>query len=250
MRVISLVPAASAWISRFEASDALLPIDPESPIDEQLARLRPDLIIVGDEGFAPAPPIATMTFAPKTFKDVLDLALALGSRLNRLSQAMHVIAHGEARLQALRQRIGITRDGQIDGAPPPSVLVLASSEPPMIAGQWVPDLVAFAGGRPVGADSGAPPMYLEEGGAVQADVLILTTSQDIAKKDVVAETLGPVIEQVGARQAWLVDRQFVMEPTPELHQGVEILAMALHGERAGDVAGANALLRLQTAPGP
>ncbi|MFB6247948.1 MAG: cobalamin-binding protein [Salinibacter sp.] len=91
---------------------------------------------------------------PQTLKDVFDEALRLGRHLDRLDAAMEVLAQGEARLKALRDRIGVDR--RTDPASRPSVACIEWLEPLMVAGHWMPDVVEMAGGRPVMAEAGTP----------------------------------------------------------------------------------------------
>jgi iron complex transport system substrate-binding protein len=136
---------------------------------DRLRALDPDLVVTQDQcdvcavnrsqledrladwtGGAPT----VFSMQPQTLKEVFDEALRLGRRLGRLDAAMEVLAEGEARLKALRDRIGVDR--RSDPASLPSVACIEWLEPLMVAGHWMPDVVEMAGGRPVLAEAGTP----------------------------------------------------------------------------------------------
>ncbi len=183
-----------------------------------------------------------LSFEAATFRGVLDEVLALGRRLGRMPQAMAVIGRGERRLRALRERIGVRRDGTVSGRPAPTVACVEWMEPLMTAGHWVPDLVKLAGGRAVCAEAGAPSRYVgfEEIAAADPDVIVVAAcgfSTEHARADLHHLTERPgwgELRAVQAGRAFLFDgNAYFNRPGPRLYRSAELLAAALHPERAG-----------------
>ncbi|MEF8938209.1 MAG: cobalamin-binding protein [Salinivenus sp.] len=149
---------------------------------DRLRALDPDLVVTQDQcdvcavnrsqlenrladwtGGAPS----VFSMQPQTLKEVFDEALRLGRRLDRLDAAMEVLAEGEARLKALRDRIGVDR--RTDPASLPSVACIEWLQPLMVAGHWMPDVVEMAGGQPVLSESGTPTKRVEWAALRDAD---------------------------------------------------------------------------------
>jgi iron complex transport system substrate-binding protein len=149
---------------------------------DRLRALDPDLIVTQDQcdvcavsrsgleehlaewtGTAPS----VFSLQPSTLKDLFDEVLRLGRKLGRLERAMEVLADGETRLKALRNRIGVDR--RTDPETLPSVVCIEWLEPLMVAGHWMPDVVDMAGGRPVLAEAGTPTRRVEWGTVREAD---------------------------------------------------------------------------------
>lgn len=181
------------------------------------------------------------SFEPRTFKQVLDTALRLGRQIGRMPEAMRVVAEHERGLHLLRERVGARRDGTVAGRATPTVVCIEWIEPLMTAGHWMPDLVELAGGRSVGAESGAP------SGSADWDEVVA------ADPDVLAVTAcGLTVEQALCDLSYLTERPewstlravregrvFVFDgiayfnrPGPRLYRSVELLAAALHPDRA------------------
>jgi iron complex transport system substrate-binding protein len=125
-----------------------------------LRRLAPDVVLaqstcdvcaVGASDLGPA--LARMTTRPAvvtlhahTLDDVWDDVHRVGAALGLADEALELVLGLRSRLSRLAARP--TR-------PPRRVLVLEWLDPPYVAGHWVPELVAAAGGRDVGAAPGA-----------------------------------------------------------------------------------------------
>jgi iron complex transport system substrate-binding protein len=182
------------------------------------------------------------SFEPTTFKQALDAALRLGRAVGRMPEAMRVVAERERDLKRLRERIGARRDGTVGGRSAPTVACVEWIEPLMTAGHWAPDLVELAGGRAVAAEKGKSSAYVAWDDLVAADpdVLAITVcglSVEQALRDLHYLTDRP---GWGALRAVREGRVFVLDgdayfnrPGPRLYRSVELLAAALHPERAG-----------------
>ncbi len=127
--------------------------------DETLRRLAPDLIITQDlcevcavsegavhplaEALDPAPRVLTLT--GRTAEGVL-------ADMREVARALDLDADGDELVTGLRSRLARLR--RAAPARPPRVLCVEWLEPLYLAGHWVPDLVAAAGGLDVGAEPG------------------------------------------------------------------------------------------------
>jgi iron complex transport system substrate-binding protein len=198
---------------------------------EALAALGPDLILTQDLCRVCALPSGTVEDAcrligtdavvlsldPHTLDDVLASIEAVGRAAGVPSAGL---------VGDLRERLAAV-ERAVTGRPRPRVLVLEWTDPPFLAGHWVPELVSRAGGIPVG---GAP------GGRS-----VTTSWDDLPEADLVVVApcgfgLGAAVEQcaaVGARLPGMpliaIDSaRFVVQPGPSLVDGVEALAWALH----------------------
>ena len=223
--------------ARAEAGEDLYTLD-----EQALTALVPDVVLTQDLCRVCALPAGAVeqaldavgcpgtvvTLDPHRLDDVLrgalDVAVACG--LPERGQALH--ARLRARLDA------VTR--QVAGRPRPRVLVLEWTDPPFLAGHWVPDLVEAAGAEPVLASPG--------------DRSTTCTWDDVADVDVDTVVVAPcgfglrdAADQARAVAARLpkdarllaVDAGAVVtRPGPRVVDGVEALAAAFHPEAGLD----------------
>ncbi len=183
---------------------------------------------------------ALFSMEPMTYKQVLDAALRLGRAVGRLPDAMRIVAEGETKLRALQERLGLGRTD--DESRYPTVACIEWIEPLMTAGHWTPDLVRLAGGRAVCAEAGAPSRYVDWHTIVEADPDVLAVmacglSVEVAQRDLHYLTDRPEwasLRAVRDGRLFVFDGDaYVNRPGPSLVRSVELLAAALHGDRAG-----------------
>ncbi|HYY12426.1 MAG TPA: ABC transporter substrate-binding protein [Kineosporiaceae bacterium] len=173
-------------------------------------------------------PTTVVTLDPHTLAEVLDGATAV-------ADACGVVARGELLRRDLQGRLDAVEDA-VRGRDRPRVLVLEWTDPPFVAGHWVPDLVAAAGAQPVLAAPGARSTA--------------TTWDDVARAGADAVLVAPcgygladarrqaaaVLDQLPAGTAvWAIDAGAVVtRPGPRVVDAVEALAAAWHpGAGAG-----------------
>jgi iron complex transport system substrate-binding protein len=223
-----------------EAGQAVIAVDADA-----LARLAPDLIIVQDlcevcavadgaihrlaDALQRSPEVLTLT--GRTLEGVLD-------DIGRVARALELTRRGETLVAQLRARLDALRRG----APGRRARVLCIEwlEPLYLAGHWVPDLVAAAGGTDVGASAGAHSARTtwEAAAALQPELIFVTlcgfdlerARQELDRLDV--PDARPVLD--GPR-VWLLDgNAYTSRPGPRLVDGAERLQAAMMGrERAG-----------------
>ncbi|MDZ7731690.1 MAG: cobalamin-binding protein [Natrialbaceae archaeon] len=169
--------ASSAEIDRQVrelAADGVYDID-----GERLAALEPDLIITQEtcevcavdeslvdatlESLAIDPNVLAVD--PHTMAGVLATIEQIGTAIGRKSETERLLASLEDRIDAVRQPIA--------DEPRQRVAVLDWTDPVMIAGHWVPELVEWAGGTYPLAEPGDPSRPREWDEILEADPEIL-----------------------------------------------------------------------------
>jgi iron complex transport system substrate-binding protein len=210
-----------------------------SPIETHLgllAQLRPDVLIgqslcdvcaVGGSeleravaGLDPRP--AAVTLHPHTVSDVLADVLTVGDALGLREEACAVVARLRERLDRLRARVGAP-------AHRPRVLVLEWIDPPYVAGHWVPELIALAGGCDVGGAAGAPSgtrTWAELATLAPDLVIVALCGFDVtrARKEVAAVSDRDARRVLGRRVEFLDGNAYTSRPGPRLVDAAELLA--------------------------
>ena len=223
---------------RLEGGASLYTLD-----EETIASLDPDLIVT--QTLCPVCAVSTdqvnqavepldrcpevISLDPRRWADVEEDIRRLGRRLGLTEEATDLVEEIHTRLAAVHARVA--------GRPRPSVVALEWLDPPFVAGHWIPEMIAAAGGVDALAGPGDPSTRRgwEEIDAADADVLlVMPCGFDEAG---VAEQ----IERIAALEGWsrlravregrthLLDANaYFSRPGPRLIDGVEILADLLH----------------------
>jgi iron complex transport system substrate-binding protein len=142
--------------------------------------------------------------------DARELVLGLRSRLTRLEQASN----------------GLRR---------PRVLCIEWLEPAYVAGHWVPELVAAAGGDDVGAEPGAHSMLRKwsDLGRLAADIVLVMLcgfGVERATRDLDALAEPAARRTLDAAPVWVLDgNAYTSRPGPRVVDGAERIRAALEG---------------------
>lgn len=214
---------------------------------ERLRALRPDVILtqhqctacaVTEDDLAAAlaewtgaaPRIVSV--APTTLKEVWASFGVIGDALD------HGWA-GRELAERARERVSIIdeRAPALDSRP--TVAAIEWLDPPMIAGNWVPDLIVTAGGTPVLAKSGEHSAFiaLKDIAAANPEMLVLMPCGfDLSRTE--AEGAGFLARKTVARmpavregRVWATDGSaYFNRPGPRLVTSIEILSEILHPE--------------------
>ena len=127
----------------------------------------------------------------------------------------------------------IAADGMGGTSVPPSVATIEWSDPLMAAGNWLPELVAIAGGHSLFGDSGehSPRLEFADLQAVEPDILVfMPCGYGLSKTAEEAEALlatphWAALSAVRAGRAYAVDgNAYFNRPGPRLVESAEILA--------------------------
>lgn len=160
------------------------------------------------------------------WKDIRSVASALG----KPERAEDLVARLRGRLATLEAR---TRSL----GPRPSVGCIEWTDPVMMAGNWVPELVEIAGGTDPLGEAGKHSGYIEIEQLVEADpdvIAIMPCGFDIerAAQEMVPLVARPEWQQLSAvrngRVAMTDGNQYFNRPGPRLVESAEILAEFLH----------------------
>jgi iron complex transport system substrate-binding protein len=172
-----------------------------------------------------------LSLTGRTLEGVLD-------DLRRVAQAIDLAEEGDELVAGLRSRLDRLRSRR-----PASRARVACVEwlaPVYLAGHWVPDLVAAAGGVDVGARAGghsAVSTWEAIAGLRPDLVLVMVCGFDVARTREELDRLRvPAAARLfGSVPVWLLDgNAYTSRPGPRIVDGAERLQCALNGlERGG-----------------
>lgn len=201
-----------------------------------------------------------IALSPMTLEDVFRDIVTIGEVTGRLSEAHNVVAGLKHRCDAValhtkdcatfrhqaRRAVsapaggGRPSDGRQDAAPSrATAAIIEWLDPPMAAGNWVPEMVRLAGGRDVLGKEGAHSHWItwDDVAAADPDVVILIPcgfTLDRAVAEARASTVWPHLERLRAvreGRAWAIDGHHLFNrPGPRLVDSLEVLAEVLHPE--------------------
>ncbi|MFZ4718362.1 MAG: cobalamin-binding protein [Ilumatobacteraceae bacterium] len=204
--------------------------------EDAVGRLQPDVILTQDLCRVCALPSGdvdtalgrlgcsadVVTLDPHTLDDVLGTIVAVGERCGVPDAAAAEVAGLRARLDAVTAAVA--------GRPAPRVFVLEWTDPPFLAGHWVPDLVTAAGGEAVLALAGQRSVTStwDEIAASNPDVVIVAPC-GFGLADAVVQATAVLDHLPPAVPVWAIDgNAYTVRPGPRLVDGVETIASALH----------------------
>jgi len=241
----------SGTIDRAMAEAARTGVSPVEVDVQLMALLRPDVLIgqsvceicaVGQDELARAvttlmPTPWVVTLHAHTLDEVLADITRVGDALELRDEAEELTAGLRYRLR--RVGAGAQQSGK-GGAPhaaplpKPRVLVLEWLDPAYVAGHWVPELVALAGGQDVGSAPGEPsrPRPWDELAALAPDVVVVALCGfDIprAQAELAAVTDPQARALLGRRVEFLNGNAYTSRPGPRLVDAAELLARLILG---------------------
>ncbi len=188
-----------------------------------------------------------LPLSPTTLEGVFTDILTVGAATGTLAKAREVIARLQARCDSIACRTRqlqrrIADDAAAGGLAAstsggPRVALVEWLDPPMAAGNWVPQLVALAGGTDVLGHRGSHSHWIswDDLAAADPDVVVLIPC-GFPLERVVAESASPAVQPhlAGLRAArtgrlWAVDGHHLFNrPGPRLVDSLEVLAEILH----------------------
>ncbi len=230
---------------------------------ERLRELRPDWVLTQDQcevcaaslsdveaalrewtGGAPQ----VLSTAPATLAEVWAQIREIGRALGRESRAAALLAELNERVTTVGERTGACAR--------PSVACVEWVDPLMSAGNWMPELVALAGGENLFGTAGAHSPWLawEDLRAADPEVLVvLPCGFDLPRTLEELPTLRALPGWAGLRavrdgRVYFTDgNQYFNRPGPRLADSLEILAGMLHPELFPEQARSEGFVRLDEA---
>ena len=173
-----------------------------------------------------------LSLEPNTLGDVLDTILVVGAATGCEARAQEVVAGLRARVEEVAGRAQDVRGR-------PRVFCLEWTDPPWVAGHWVPEMVQLAGGADVLGRAGEPSTRIawSEVQAAAPEVIVLMPcgydlERTLADGDVVRALPGwAALPAVRSGRVYAVDgSSYFNRPGPRLVDGLELLAHLLHPE--------------------
>jgi iron complex transport system substrate-binding protein len=169
------------------------------------------------------PGARVVSLQPARFADVLE-------NIQTVAAACGVPERGTSLVQELRARLDAVR---VEAAPRrPRVAVLEWLAPPMLAAQWVPDLLEAAGAHAVGPASGALSPYVDWRDIVKLalDALVIAPCGfDLVRTSCEAEAIRDRLAALAPRVLLVDGNAYWNRPGPRLVDAVEQLAAWLRG---------------------
>jgi len=214
---------------------------------ERLRELEPDVVLTQDQCEVCAASLGDVEAAlaewtgrtprvvslrPATLADVWGDVERVATALDAESRGKTLVAELTGRVDAIGERAEALE-------PRPRVACLEWIDPPMGAGNWMPELVALAGGRPLFGRAGEHSPWLDWEELRRADPDVLAVLPCGFSLERVARELGPLRAQPGWRdlravregRVYLLEgNQYFNRPGPRLVESLEILAEILHPE--------------------
>jgi len=214
---------------------------------ERLRELAPDVVLTQDQCEVCAASLGDVEAAlaewtgrtprvvslrPATLADVWG-------DVERVASALGTASRGRALVEELTGRVeAIARQAEAL-EPRPRVACLEWIDPPMGAGNWMPELVTLAGGQPLFGGAGEHSPWLDWEDLRRADPDVLAVLPCGFSLERVASEMAPLRAQPGweelravreGRVYLLEGNQYFNRPGPRLVESLEILAEILHPE--------------------
>jgi iron complex transport system substrate-binding protein len=159
-----------------------------------------------------------------TLAEIEERVVALAGLLGVPGRGRAVVERMEATIAAVRERVA--------GAPAPRVFVAEWLDPPYVAGHWIPEMVALAGGREVLGEAGAP-SYPTSWKAVleRRPELIVVAPCGFDHERAAGEAALPALD---CRAVAVDSNAYYARPAPRVADGVAQLAFLIHPDLADD----------------
>jgi iron complex transport system substrate-binding protein len=225
------------------AADGLFTLDVDT-----LAALAPDLILTQAACDVCALPadrveavvrksataVRVLALSPTRLDDLWRDILAVGAATGTLGRARELVARLRARCHSVASRTATLARGRPEALP--RVAMIEWLDPPMAAGNWVPELVRLAGGDDVLGRPGSHSHWITWDDVVRADAdVVLLAPCGFTLDRVVAEAAAPAVRPhlkslraARAGRLFAVDGHHLLNrPGPRLVESLEVLAELL-----------------------
>ncbi len=182
-----------------------------------------------------------ISLSPYRLSDVWEDVQRVGQALAQPEQARRLVAAYQQRLDQLQTRTSAFSQQQRRNQVP-RVLVLEWLDPLMAAGNWTPELVAYANGKNLYGKSGmhSPWLTWEELVAADPTVLILSPCGFTLERTMADVTLlrqhpkWQSLQAVQQGQVYAIDgNAYLNRSGPRLVESAELVARVLWGEQLG-----------------
>jgi len=167
---------------------------------------------------------------PQALKDIWNDIRIIGQAIDSAPQAADLSAQLESRLESLREKTASL-------ASRPRVVCIEWIEPPMSAGNWVPELVDIAGGENLFGAAGKHSPWLEWEEVLNSDPDVLIVVPCGFEIERTMTEVEPLVSRPGwndlsavknGRVAVADGHNFFNRPGPRVVESAEIIAEILH----------------------
>jgi iron complex transport system substrate-binding protein len=214
---------------------------------DKLRELRPDLVITQTQCEVCAVSQRDVECAladwiesrPRIVSLTAESLQGVWDDIRRVAAALGVPERGAALVAQLEDRIGRISERTSKLSLQPTVACIEWIDPLMASGNWMPELVALAGGRNLFGEAGRHSPQLDWNDLARSDpdvVVVLPCGFDLqrTRQEMHAIESRPEWRSLRARRearVFLADgNQFFNRPGPRLVELLEILAEILHGD--------------------
>ncbi|MGQ4647374.1 ABC transporter substrate-binding protein [Lyngbya aestuarii] len=174
---------------------------------------------------------------PKVISLQPNLLSEVWADIERVAAMLGVAS--EALLRQLQSRVEACRQKTQELVNPPTVTCLEWTDPLMATGNWIPELVELAGGKPLFGVLGKHSPYLAWDNLVKADpevIIVMPCGFDLERTRQETQQLAQrpewsTLQAVSNGKIYLTDgNAYFNRPGPRLVDSLEILAEILHPE--------------------
>lgn len=164
---------------------------------------------------------AVKHFDPRNLKEVYDTILDLGAFFEKMGSARQLIQNMHAGFAAVRKKAALLPRR-------PRLYIEEWHNPPMVSGNWVPEVARIAGGEPFPILPSAPSreVTLEEVQRFNPDLIVLSIcgAGRLAEKSLLTLREGwRDLPAVREHHLFVIDDSLLNRPGPRLTEGVQRL---------------------------
>jgi len=215
---------------------------------DELRRLEPDVIVTQSQcdvcavsmrdvedavsRWVGGPAPAIVSLAPYCLRDILTDIERVAIALGKPDRAMEVVGR-------LSEKMSLIEQCASNASMRPTVACIEWIDPLMAAGNWMPELVAMAGGANLFGEAGlhSPWMKFEQIAAKDPDVMLVAPCGFNLERTagempaLIKEPGWSELKAVRSGRVYLADgNQYFNRPGPRILESLEILAEILHPE--------------------
>jgi len=159
------------------------------------------------------------------------------SDIKNIAARLNVSKAGDLLLEELQERVNIVRHKLKFIENKPTVACIEWLEPLMVSGNWIPEMVAIAGGTAILADAGKHSKYIKWEHIVAADPDIMIAMPCGFSIERTLKEMGILLQQpsfsnlkaVKNNKVFIADgNQYFNRPGPRIVDSIEILAEIIH----------------------
>jgi iron complex transport system substrate-binding protein len=213
--------------------------------EEEICRIEPDLIVTQAqcdvcaveyqavmalvESHSSLAETTVLALNPSTLDEILEDIVRVGQVVGRVDESKRLVASLRERMKAIQVKLA--------GQPRVRVACIEWTEPIMLAGNWIPDLISMAGGQSQLAEAGVHSTYGSWQDIVELDpevIVVAPCGFDLQRSQQEAEAL-PAWDHWDQLSAVRDERVFVMDGNallnrsgPRVVETIEVLAHLFH----------------------